>query len=90
MELDRDDANNLAVPIADVAKLYDVKVDPRLEAYGTLVMAVAFVYGPKLKAIMERKRGDNARNVTRDAPASNGAAPADDLDFSRMTAGRFH
>lgn len=89
--MDKDDANNLAVPIAEVAKLYDVKIDPRLEAYGSLCMAVAFVYGPKINAIMQRRRGANARDVT--PRHANGldaeGQAAGEQDLTQMTRGRF-
>jgi hypothetical protein len=93
MELSKDDANNLAVPIVAVAAEYglDVKVDPKLEAWGNLIMALAWVYGPKLMAMQRRARGDNARNVT---PRPNGAdmtePTATEIDFSKMTQGKFH
>lgn len=64
LKLDKDDANNLAVPITKVAALYDLKVDPRLEAYGMLIIAIAGVYGPKVGAIYERMRAEHARNVS--------------------------
>lgn len=69
LALDKDDANNLAVPITKVAALYDLKVDPRLEAYGMLIIAILGVYGPKVGAIYERKRAENAKNVTPKPPA---------------------
>lgn len=64
LKLTTDDANNLAVPITKVAALYDVKVDPRLEAYGMLIIACIGVYGPKIGQFMERMKAEQARNVT--------------------------
>jgi hypothetical protein len=64
-------------------------MDPRLEAYASLAMACAFVYGPKISAMAKRRRGENARNVT---PKPNGADPSPpaELDFTQMTQGKFH
>ena len=76
LKLDKDDANNLAIPIVKVAALYDLKVDPRLEAYGMLIIAIAGVYGPKVGAIYERFRQENARNVTPSGQRA-GARPPD-------------
>jgi hypothetical protein len=89
---DEDDANNIAVPFKRVMDDAGIGFkDKKLEAAFELALAVGFVMTPKVKAYGQRKRGDHARNIT-PRPAPNGADPAQggELDFTKMTQGKFH
>lgn len=54
LELKGSEPRDLAVPLQKVAGLYNMTVDPRLEAYGMLIIAAVSVYGPKLQTMRAR------------------------------------
>lgn len=62
--IDKEEANLLAKATAKVMALYEVKIDPRAEAWGQLAVAMGVVYGPRLMKAQFR-----APSRSRPAPA---------------------
>lgn len=68
--LDKEEAHNLAVAAAEVAKFYPAQVDPKALAWFNLMLAAGVVYGPRVYLIRERMRAEKARDVTPGSPGN--------------------
>lgn len=78
LELRGSEPHDLAVPIQKVAGLYNMTVDPRLEAYGMLIIAAVSVYGPKLQKMRARvkaSRPPKGASQTQAAPVFTSGGP---------------
>jgi hypothetical protein len=56
LELERDDAGNLAKATATVLEEFDITPNPKVAAVIGLVTTAGMIYGPKVYMIRERKR----------------------------------
>jgi hypothetical protein len=65
LRLESDEANGMAKAIAEVAKHYPTKVDPKTLAWVNLIMAVSVVYFPRIYLIRERHKSEKAENVAK-------------------------
>lgn len=74
LQIDKTEANDLAKPIVKLSELYGMKVDPRTEAWGMLIMACVAVYGPKFVALQAKASESRARR--RAGQPSPGPRPA--------------
>jgi hypothetical protein len=50
LQIDEAEAKHLADAVAEVAKHYNVAVDPRTQAWANLCFAMGAVYGPRIVA----------------------------------------
>lgn len=75
LSLSADDANNLAVPLAEVAALYNIPVTKEMKAYAMLGMACVYVYGAKATAISTRLKRERANRAQRPPSAGPTAPP---------------
>lgn len=60
LKLDSDEAQGMAKAIAEVARHYPTKVDPKTLAWVNLIMALMVVYGPRIYLIRERHKSERA------------------------------
>jgi hypothetical protein len=82
LELEPDEAKQLAAAIAEVQKHYPMTISPEAMAWTNLGMACAMVYGPRLYLVRNRQKEEKAqraRNVSPDpttgTPGSPGPMP---------------
>lgn len=67
LALDKEEAHDLALAAAEVAKFYPAQVDPKVLAWFNLMLAAGVVYGPRVYLIRQRVKADKARNITPEA-----------------------
>ena len=75
LELDNTDAQNLAVPLTEIANLYSIPVTKEMRLYSMLGIACLMVYGPKVASIRARMRAEKAQKVGRSTAAPGRAPP---------------
>lgn len=73
--LQGDDAHNLAVPLAELASMYNVPMTKEMRVFGMLLIALATVYTPKVMAISQRVKTDRASRQKRPQSATSTAGP---------------
>jgi hypothetical protein len=74
LALDKDEAHNLAVAAAEVAKFYPTTIDPKALAWFNLMLAAGVVYGPRVYLIRERLKAERAKDVTPGSAGNPGPA----------------
>lgn len=72
LALSPQESEPLASAIIEVEKLYPTTVDPRIVAWGNLMMVAAMIYAPRLMAIRMRQ---NAERQKRPAPSPQAQPP---------------
>jgi hypothetical protein len=63
LRLESSEAEGMSKAIAEVARHYPTKIDPKTLAWANLVMACSIVYFPRFYLIRERIKAENAKPV---------------------------